>query len=83
MFGVFDGGRNEKGSKKLERRVLSFAGIDDKVRAKEAAFGNMMELKVYRSRGRRRVKPEVENFGNAAVGTDVVSKKQAKGGGVR
>lgn len=72
MFGLF---RGPLGG--LERRMLSFASEDTGRRMSS----EMMEVRVYRSKGRRRMEPVVEQF---KTGVDGVSKAhQLDGAGIR
>lgn len=52
MFALFDSGETYKGHALLERRALSFG-------PESAADANFMEIKVYRSKGRKRTRPQV------------------------
>ena len=85
MFGIFDAGRNEKGVKKFEKRVLSFSAGSELERLNRTTHGDVMELKVYRSKGRKRVKPEIDGFRDAQpeiekLENEAVSEKTANGG---
>lgn len=57
MFAMFDSGEMYRGQPLLERRALSFG-----TETASAADTNFMEIKVYRSRGRKRIGPQVQNF---------------------
>lgn len=73
MFGLF---REPQGG--LQRRVLSFASEDN---GRQTISSEMMEVRVYRSKGRRRIEAEVEEF---KTGVDGVSKaKQLSSAGIR
>lgn len=73
MFGLFRGPLAG-----LERRMLSFASGND---AGRSMSSEMMEVRVYRSKGRRRTEPEVEQFRS---GVDGVGKaRQLNGAGIR
>ena len=57
MFGLFacPGGRG------VERRVLTFGPVSGGM-PEPGSFDDFMEVRVYRSRGRRRVIPEVNEY---------------------
>lgn len=57
MFAMFDTGEIDKDQALLERRALSF-GVET-VNATDTKF---MEIKVYRSKGRKRIQPQVRGF---------------------
>ena len=73
MFGLF---RGPQGG--LERRVLSFAA---ETGSERGIHKDMMELRVYRAKGRRRMPIELEEF---EAGANGVSKaRDLKGAGMR
>lgn len=55
MFALFGSGEIHKGHALLERRALSFG-------SETAADANFMEIKVYRSKGRKMTRPQVLDF---------------------
>lgn len=61
MFGLYDSGRLVANPPKLERRVLSF-GPDLGNSKMPDSLNDFMEVKVFRSKGRRRVRPTVQEF---------------------
>jgi hypothetical protein len=88
IFGLFDssvGGANMKQST-IERRVLCFApDAGDGGNRKFASddLGEVMEIRVFRSKGRKRVQPDLQEY-QSQPGAAHVDKKgaqqQAKGG---
>jgi hypothetical protein len=63
MFGLYDAGENRKGRSCIERRAFSFADDDiRKIGAGVSAEEDMMEVRVFRSKGRKRIRPEVVAF---------------------
>jgi len=61
MFGLFDSGKTSPKRPVLQRRALCFAAEDDDDAAKYAAdnLDQVMEVRVFRSRGRKRIRPEI------------------------
>lgn len=54
-----------------ERRALTFAKMGGKVRSKpRGAMEDVMEIRVYRSKGRKRVVPEPERVPRDLTGSD-------------
>lgn len=86
MFGLFAssvGGANVKQSM-IERRVLCFAPeTGDIAKFGSDNLGEVMEIKVFRSKGRKRVQPDLQEY-QSRPGTLHFDKKgaqqQAKGG---
>lgn len=88
MFGLFDssvGGANVKQSM-IERRVLCFApdaGDDGNGKFMPDNLNEVMEITVFRSKGRKRVEPALQEY-QSQPGMPHVDKKgaqqQAKGG---
>ena len=68
MFAMFESGEISMGNPVLERRALSFG-----TETASAAEANFMEIKVYRSKGRKRIEPRVQDFGEL-VGQGVKNK---------
>ena len=84
MFGLFDVGSGYGKQPLLERRVLRFApepGESDNHTL--GNFGNFMEVRVFRSKGRKRVKPDVQESPGVCGRLHAVQKgsqMQAEGG---
>lgn len=57
MFAMFESGEIFMGNPLLERRALSFG-----TETASAADADFMEIKVYRSKGRQRIEPQVQDF---------------------
>ncbi|MCJ1427622.1 hypothetical protein MMC29_005525, partial [Sticta canariensis] len=57
MFAMFESGEIFMGNPLLERRALRFG-----TETASAADANFMEIKVYRSKGRQRIEPQVQDF---------------------
>lgn len=86
MFGLFKADRSSglvKGAS-LQRRVLCFgsdiAGIDN--RALDH-LSDVMEIKVFRSKGRKRIKPDSQSIQSVGMSPSIDRKKsrqQAAGG---
>ncbi len=86
MFGLYDSGAVFFGQRVIEKRTLSFSNengfvpdhtVDDPK--------DVMEVKVFRAKGRKRIKPAVEDFHNivAAKNSTMKSPHQLGGGGIR
>lgn len=86
MFGLYDSGAVFFGQRVIEKRILSFSNengfvpdhtVDDPK--------DVMEVKVFRAKGRKRIKPAVEVFHNivAAKNSTMKSPHQLGGGGIR
>lgn len=86
MFGLFKADRSfglEQGAS-LQRRVLCFAsdvtGIDNRALDR---LSDVMEIKVFRSKGRKRVKPDFQSIQSVGMSPRIDRKKpqlQAAGG---
>ena len=59
MFALCDSGEMRNGLPALERRVLCFKS---EIGISKTGYGDVMEMRVYRSRGRKRIPPVVEPF---------------------
>lgn len=86
MFGLFKPDRSSglaKGAA-VQRRVLCFgsdiAGLDNRALDN---LSNVMEIKVFRSKGRKRIKPDVPTLQSAGISPIIDRKRslrQAAGG---
>lgn len=80
MFALYRSSEARMGLPSSEKRVLCF-GSDSG--SPKSGFGHFMELKVYRSKGRKKTPPIVEPFRNASnrngkdglIQTDVIGIK--------
>lgn len=61
MFGLYDSGHGTPLSPGLERRVLCFTSDLENGRMPDT-LSDVMEIKVFRSKGRKRVRPTVQEF---------------------
>ena len=73
MFGLFRGPLGV-----LERRMLSFTSEDD---ARKSMSSEMIEVRVYRSKGRRKIEPVVEEYKSSVDGSGKTC--QVNGAGIR
>ncbi|MCJ1482064.1 hypothetical protein MMC06_002226 [Schaereria dolodes] len=84
MFGLYGTGETWLGAKGIERRVLCFAsdtnGGDDGEKTSGNIQGDIMEVKVYRSKGRKRIQPEVQSFDYSPRTQNIVSKRRNESG---
>ena len=64
MFGLYKSGKVFDGRRYLEQRVLCFAsdGAPESPAEGSASLGPLMEVRVYRSKGRKRIMPEAEQY---------------------
>lgn len=63
MFALYESSEARMGLPLSEKRILCF-GSDSG--SPKSGFGHFMELKVYRSKGRKKTQPIVEPFRNAS-----------------
>ena len=91
MFGVFDSGEVFFGERAVEKRNLCFVSEEsavkkvDKVKDFIDSSKDVMEVKVFRSKGRKRIRPEMEPFVHVAAAkiSELKQSREAGGGGVR
>lgn len=86
MFGLFDSEQSWFGECGVEKRAFCFArecGGARKMRSDN--LGDVIEIRVYRSKGRRRTEPELTQFRQSALGEDVRGKEQQEinGGSIK
>lgn len=62
MYGLFDSGERWMGQPGIDARVFSFANGPSTQHPLYNTMGQMMEVRVYRSRSRKRIKPQLEDF---------------------
>lgn len=84
MFAMFDSGEIWMGRPTIEMRALCFGSEPEKA-AKPHPNGleDVMEIKVYRSKGRKRIPPQVQNFRDMSSMAARKSSKQGDAGGVK
>lgn len=70
MFAMSDSGQSWMGQPIIERRAMCFVSTKEAARAVHASnsFEDVMELKVYRSKGRRKIQPILESLEVASGG---------------
>lgn len=62
MYGLYDSGERWMGKPGIDARVFGFASEDGTQHPMNKTLGQVMEVRVYRSRGRKRVRPQLEDF---------------------
>ena len=62
MYGLYDSGERCTGGPGVDMRGFGFASEAASQGPADALLGRVMEVKVYRSRSRRRIQPELEEF---------------------
>ncbi|KAL8698149.1 MAG: hypothetical protein Q9224_001987 [Gallowayella concinna] len=62
MYGLFDSGDRWMGMPDVAARAFTFASDATTQQARNNTLGQVMEIRVYRARGRKRVKPDLEHF---------------------
>ena len=86
MFGLFDSEQSWLGDHGIEKRVFCFAREHRSARRMRSDnLGDVMELKVYRSKGRQRTAPEMTQFKDTSLSDNPGSKgpHQNIGGGIK
>ncbi len=83
MFGLYDSGEVYFGQRVVEKRILSFSSENGLVADNTVDDPKkVMEVKVFRSKGRKRIQPHVEDFHNVvAAKTSTMWRPQQHGGG--
>ena len=82
MFGLFDSEQSWFGENGIEKRAFCFAGENGGAgRMRSNNLGDVMEVKVYRSKGRRRTEPEMVQFGQSALSNTAGDEQQQNSGG--
>ncbi|KAL9005266.1 MAG: hypothetical protein Q9188_001935 [Gyalolechia gomerana] len=62
MYGLYDSGERWMGEPGIDARVFSFASEATTNRPMNNTLGQVMEVRVYRARGRKRTKPDLKDF---------------------
>ena len=70
MFGLYDSGESWMGESGVERRILCFGRGAKPGENMAADLEDIMEIKIYRARGRKRIKPRVDDFHDLIGGTE-------------
>ena len=80
MFGIFERIQIERNVRKsfFERRVLCFGTEDESVQNEVPdSLSGLMEIKVFRSSGRKRIEPEIQDY-QSSLGVQRSDKKGTK-----
>lgn len=84
MFGLFSPGPRAFKHSLVERRALFFGTHDERVDTLTLdSLNDVMEIKVFRSRGRRRIDPEVQDFHELSGEANSKSQQHATGSGLK
>ena len=92
MFGLLDSGEVFFGERAVEKRNLCFVSEKEEDKSVEKLKDyvdnpkDVMEVRVFRSKGRKRIRPEMEHFENVAAAKNSTLKRPKDvggGGGVR
>lgn len=77
MFAMSDSGQSWMGQPVIERRAMCFVGPEEAASAVHASnsFEDVMELKVYRSKGRKRIQHILESLGLASGGSNRILQR--------
>lgn len=80
MFALYDSGKTRNGLPEFERRVLCFGSGDGD---SKNSLGDVMEMRVYRSRGRKRIQPVLESFLDPFSGINQKNSKKTNEAGIK
>ena len=83
MFGVFESTQIHNGIPQVlfERRVLSFSPEAGSVQSNVLdSLNDVMEIKVFRSKGRKRIRPELEEYQSVQQSNKKGTQRQADNG---
>lgn len=84
MFGLFSPGPGLLGHSLVERRVLFFGPDSDHVDNLTLDSQNdVMEIKVFRSKSRNRIAPEVQDFQSLSGSANSKSQQHATDSGIK
>lgn len=80
MFAMSDSGQSWMGQPVIERRAMCFVSPEEAASPVHASnsFEDVMELKVYRSKGRKRIQPILESLGPASGGSNKALKRSTE-----
>lgn len=73
MFGLYESEVKKEGESEIQKRVLCFRD------GHEGSDDDILEIKVYRCRGRRPCSPILESYGGDQVGNMSAVKKETRG----
>ncbi|KAL8920726.1 MAG: hypothetical protein Q9208_006056 [Pyrenodesmia sp. 3 TL-2023] len=83
MYGLYDSGERWMGEPEVDVRAFSFASDASTQNPMNDTLSQAMEVRVYRSRGRKRIRPVVENFkavtARSGVQGQIIQPKGSKG----
>lgn len=84
MFGLFDFARGHSKEPLIERRMLCFNSAEE-VKASPAMdnLNNVVEIRVYRSKSRQRITPELQSFSSVSGNMNKKSSSKVAGSGIR
>ena len=84
MFGLFASQGVDKGKGSVEKRVLCFSSQDASEQSTGSdPLGDVLEVKVYRSKGRKRIKSQVQDFKKFGIGNNLIRDSTKQNGGIR
>lgn len=87
MFGLFDPGPSSSKLSQIERRVLCFAPENNNGNQLTSDnLSDVLEVKVFRSKGRKRMAPELKDFRSVSGVTNVdrnKSQRHSSGNGIK
>lgn len=72
MFGLYDSGDCWMGESGVERRILCFGRGAKPGENPAVDSSDVMEIKIYRAKGRMRIKPQIDEFRALVGGSDNV-----------
>lgn len=80
MFAMSDSSQRWMGQPVIERRAMCFVSPEEAASAVHASnsFEDVMEMKVYRSKGRKRIQPILENLGLASNGSNKTLQRSSE-----
>ena len=73
MFGLYQSDANREGETGIHKRILCFR------EGNEGSDEDILEIKVYRCRGRRPCSPVLERYGGKKLGNGGSAKKDVQG----
>ena len=84
VFGLFESSESWKGERGVEKRALCFASENDDPQSVSDPLGDFLEVRVYRSNGRKRIMPEIQDFRTLAASVDALRGRMQDGeGGIK
>lgn len=84
MFGLYDSGNRWMGETGIERRVLCFSKGEKSGEDTAVDHDDVMEIKIYRAKGRMRIKPRLDEFRDLlGAAENVKCPKSNSLGGIR